>query len=49
VPLLSKVISGSKIVVTTLCVLKREIGRKGIFSMEWMVSGAMRIELIYFL
>jgi hypothetical protein len=49
VPLLSKTISGSKIVVQTLCVLKKEIGKNGIFSIELMVSGTMLSELIYFL
>jgi hypothetical protein len=32
VPLLSKIISGSKSVVFTSCVLKNEMGRNGIFS-----------------
>jgi hypothetical protein len=47
VPLLSKVISGSKEVVITLWVLKKEMGKKGIFSMLVTSSGETPIVLTY--
>ena len=45
VPLLSKIISGSKSVVFTSCVLKNEMGKKGIFSMLSTESGETPIDL----
>jgi hypothetical protein len=41
VPLLSKTISGSKAPHTTVCVLKKEIGKNGIAEAAFMKAGCV--------
>ena len=47
VPLLSKTVPVSKAVVFMVCVLKKEMGRNGIFLMESTVAGSVFIATQY--